>query len=275
MVEHLRLATNGGKIRLLSTIFAPQEFNQPGIRIWNSQLVSYAGYRQPDGSVVGDPLHVEFTDVARTLGWRGGKGTRFDVLPLIIQMPRQAPELFELPRGVIVEVSLRHPEFAWFEQLDLRWYANPTISNMRLEIGGVLYTAAPFSGWYTCVEIGARNLSDANRYDMLRAIATKMGLDTRSDRTLWKDRVVVELNIAVMHSFTMEGVSIIDHHYATRQFVRHEEQERRIGRPTPAKWSAIVPPLSPSTTPVYHRNYEDIVLKPNYFRQPDPWVQLQ
>lgn len=32
-------------------------------RVWNAQLISYAGYKQPDGSVVGDPMNVEFTEV--------------------------------------------------------------------------------------------------------------------------------------------------------------------------------------------------------------------
>lgn len=33
-------------------------------RIWNSQLVRYAGYRQQDGSVRGDPANVEITEVS-------------------------------------------------------------------------------------------------------------------------------------------------------------------------------------------------------------------
>jgi len=273
LVDHLRFATNRGKIRLLSTIFAAQEPGRQGIRIWNPQLISYAGYRQPNGSVIGDPLHAEFTDVVRALGWRGGDGTPFDVLPLVIQMPHQEPKVFELPRDAILEVVLSHPDYPWFEGLGLKWYVHPSIANMRLEIGGVSYTAAPFSGWYTCAEIGARNLSDANRYNMLPVIAQKMGLDTQSDRTLWKDRALVELTVVVMHSFTLHGVSIIDHHYATRQFVRHEERERLMGRITPAQWAAIVPSLSPSTTAVFHRTYEEVILKPNYFMQPDPWRQ--
>lgn len=32
-------------------------------RIWNSQLIRYAGYRQPDGSVLGDPANVDITEV--------------------------------------------------------------------------------------------------------------------------------------------------------------------------------------------------------------------
>lgn len=43
-------------------------------RIWNGQLVRYAGYRQQDGSVRGDPANVEITEV-RTRG-RGKRSVR-------------------------------------------------------------------------------------------------------------------------------------------------------------------------------------------------------
>ena len=273
LTEHLQLATNGGKTRLMISIFAPQMPGRPGLRIWNSQLIRYAGYRQPDGSVLGDPANVAFTEVARTLGWSGGKGTRFDPLPLIIQMPNERPRLFELPQDVVLEVPIHHPEYPWFADLGLKWHAHPAISNTRLEIGGVSYTAAPFSAWYTCSEIGARNLSDTGRYNMLPTVAQKMELDTRSDRTLWKDRALLELTYAVLHSFRAHGVSILDHHAVTRQFVLHEEREQQAGRKTPADWRFIVPPLSGSTTPVYEREYQNVMLKPNFFTQPEPWRQ--
>ena len=35
-------------------------------------------------------------------------------------------------------------------------------------------------------------------------------MDTSSLSSLWKDRVVVEVNTAVMHSFKLAGVSIVD-----------------------------------------------------------------
>src|SRR5688500_10344596 len=50
-------------------------------------------------------------------------------------------------------------------------------------------------------EIGARNLADPDRYDMLPTIARRLGLDTSSNRSLWKDRALVELNLAVLWSF--------------------------------------------------------------------------
>jgi nitric-oxide synthase len=93
LVEHLCLATNGGKIRTMISVFAPQEPQRPGIRIWNPQLIRYAGYRQFDGTILGDPLHAEFTEIVRSWGWKMERKSPFDVLPIVIQMPGQQPAL--------------------------------------------------------------------------------------------------------------------------------------------------------------------------------------
>jgi nitric-oxide synthase, bacterial len=271
LVEHIQLGTNGGKLRSVISVFAPQMPRQPGIRIWNPQAIRYAGYEQPDGTIIGDPMHVEFTNELFKLGWQGGERTPFDLLPVVIQMPHQEPKIFELPRDIVLEVPLEHPSYPWFADLGLKWHALPLISNMQLEVGGISYTAAPFNGWYLGTEIGARNLGDQHRYNMLPIIADKLGLDRRSDRTLWKDRALVELNIAVLSSFAKKGVTMVDHHTVARQFVVHEEHERQAGRCVYANWGWIVPPMSGSTTPVFHRPYEDEVVSPNFFYQPDPW----
>jgi nitric-oxide synthase len=55
--------------------------------------VRYAGYRQPDGTVRGDPLHADLTEAVQALGW-SGEGGEFDVLPVVIQMPGEAPRWF-------------------------------------------------------------------------------------------------------------------------------------------------------------------------------------
>ena len=142
---------------------------------------------------------------------------------------------------------------------------------MRLEIGGISYGAAPFNGWYMGTEIGARNFGDEGRYNMLPMIAKAMGLNVRSDRTLWKDRAMVELNMAVLHSFAKHGVTMVDHHTASQQLVVHEACENKAGRLMPADWSWIVPPLSGSATPVFHCPYQDVTFTPNLFYQPTPW----
>jgi nitric-oxide synthase len=270
LVEHLRYALNGGRIRPLITVFAPAEPGSPGIRIWNDQLIRYAGYRAEDGSVVGDPANVALTDSARALGWTGADGGRFDVLPLIIQMPGESPSLFELPEDVLVEVPISHPEHHWFADLGLKWYAFPSISNIRLEIGGVSYTAAPFSGWYVSTEIAARNFADVDRYNMLPAVARAMNLDTSRDRSLWKDRALVELSTAVLASYEKAGVRMLDHHTMSDYFARYVERESRANRSVAADWSWIVPPMSPATTPVYRQQYPNVELRPNFFRQDPP-----
>ncbi|MFC4812211.1 nitric oxide synthase oxygenase [Paenibacillus sp. GCM10023250] len=269
--RHIGYATNGGKIRPTITIFAPAARpEQPRARIWNEQLIRYAGYRQADGSVVGDPVSADLTEACEALGWRGA-GTPFDVLPLVVELDGRGPRWFELPKDLVLEVPLVHPDLPAFAELGLKWYAVPFVSSMRLEIGGLHYTAAPFNGWYMGTEIGARNLADPFRYDLLPKLAALMGLDTARDSTLWRDRALVEMNVAVLHSFKARGVTIVDHHTASRQFMLFTEKERQQGRVPTGRWSWLVPPLSPATTGVFHTRYEDTENKPNYFYQPTPY----
>lgn len=272
LMEHIRLSTNGGKIQLTLTVFAPASADGVGPQVWNSQLARYAGHRLPDGSILGDPATTDFTDVAYALGWTPAHRTRFDILPLVLQMPYNDPQLFELPHGCVLEVPITHPTNEKIALLNLRWYSHPSISTLALEIGGVTYTAAPFSGWYTGAEIGARNFSDADRYNTLGKVAACFDLDTSSDRTLWKDRALLELNVAVLHSYSQAGVSIIDHHFASRHFVRHEQRECAAGRELPGAWEKLIPAISPSTVPIFHRQYHPTRLSPGLIPQCRPWT---
>jgi nitric-oxide synthase len=199
-------------------VFAPDTPASRGPRIWNEQLVRYAGYQHPDGTVHGDPRNADLTSLALSLGWPGGDG-RFDVLPLVISAGDAPPGLYELPPDVVLEVPLSHPRLAWFAELGLRWHAVPAITDMCLEIGGICYPAAPFNGWYMGTEIGARNLADCDRYNQLPEVAARMGLDMSSDRSLWRDHALIELNEAVLHSFDTAGVAITDHHTESRRFL--------------------------------------------------------
>jgi nitric-oxide synthase len=74
-----------------------------------------------------------------------------------------------------------------------------------------------------------------------------------------------------MFSFAADGVSMVDHHTASRQFVRHEEKETAHDRLMPARWSWIVPPISGSATAVWPRPYKDARVVPNYFHQRAAW----
>ncbi|MFC7063638.1 nitric oxide synthase oxygenase [Halobacillus seohaensis] len=262
--EHIDYATNEGRVRSTISIFRP-DIDGEEIRIWNHQLIRYAGYEE-SGGIIGDPASVEFTKKCQQLGWEGAGGN-FDVLPLVIQVGDREPRWFEIPAEKILEVPLRHPEFDWFEDLELQWYAVPFISDMRLEIGGINYSAAPFNGWYMETEIGARNLADDFRYNMLPVVAEKMGLNIRRNTSLWKDRALIELNQAVLHSYKSNKVSIVDHHSASQQFQLFQNKEKQCGRYATGDWTWLIPPVSPASTRIFHQSFEDRMDTPNYFYQ--------
>ena len=264
LLEHIKFATNEGRIRPTITIFSPQD-----VRVWNHQLIRYAGYETEDG-IIGDSDSIAFTKVCEELGWKGNR-TNFDVLPLVIQVKDRPAKIFEIPEQYILEVPIRHPEYNWFQELQLKWYAVPMISSMKLEIGGITYAAAPFNGWYMGTEIGARNLADDYRYNMLPTIAQHMGLNTKSNASLWKDRALVELNAAVLHSFKEDGVSIVDHHTAAQQFKKFEEIEKDAGRDVTGNWTWLIPPMSPATTHIFQKPYNNEKITPNYSYQPLPY----
>ncbi|XP_031351762.1 nitric oxide synthase-like [Photinus pyralis] len=267
---HIKYASNNGKIRSAITIFPQRTDGKHDYRIWNTQLISYAGYKQQNGKIIGDPMHVEFTELCTKLGWRG-KGTPFDILPLVLSANGHDPDYFNIPKEIILEVPLKHPSFDWFEQLGLKWYSPPAVSNMMFDCGGLQFTAAPFNGWYMSAEIGCRNLCDTYRLNMLETVALAMGLDTNTTTSLWKDKAMVECNIAVLYSFQLKGVTIVDHHAASESFMKHLENETRLRRGCPADWVWIVPPMSGSATPVFHQEMAVYHLKPNYTYQEPAW----
>jgi nitric-oxide synthase, bacterial len=265
--DHLRISTNRGKLRSVVTIFRPYRGPASHVRILNSQLIRYACYESADGGIVGDPQQVELTRTAMRLGWRGAGGP-FDVLPLIISVDGNPPEMFDVPADHVLEVPIRHPRYPWFAELGLRWHANPAISDMCLEIGGIKYTAAPFSGWYVSPEIGARNLGDVYRYNMLPEIARRMGLDTKRNSTLWRDWALLELNEAVLYSYAEDGVYIVDHHTASAQFLTYVDREKAAGRSVPVDWAWIIPPISACTVETFHRSFDapDPATRPAFYR---------
>ena len=263
LVSHLG-AAGSESIRPVISVFAAAQPGRPYARVWNEQLIRYAAYGGAAGCPVGDQRQGQFTAAMRGFGWRG-KGEQFDVLPLAIETPTEGVRLYELPERAVHEVPLTHPEFGWFTELGLRWHAVPAVSNMRLTVGGVHYPLAPFNGWYLGTEIGARNLADADRYDLLPVVAARMGLDTTRESTLWRDRALVELNRAVLHSFERAGVKMSDHHTESRRFLKHIGNEERAGRRVPADWTWIVPPISGGITPVFHRYYDEMDLRPAFY----------
>lgn len=267
--RHLEFASNGGRIRPTITVFRPSQPDKPDIRLWNHQLIRYAGYKE-NGHFRGDPHSIEFTDKCQELGWKG-EGTDFDVLPFVVQIGDELPRMRHIDPHLTLEVPLRHPEFDWFRDLRLKWYGVPIISDMELKIGGISYKTAPFNGWYMETEIGARNLADENRYNLIPKVASCMGLDTSRAATLWKDKALIELNIAVLHSFKEDGVSIVDHHTAAQQFRLFEENEQKADRDVTGDWTWLIPPVSPATTHIFHKKFDNTWHSTNYFYQSKPY----
>jgi nitric-oxide synthase len=206
------------------------------------------------------------------LGWQGKK-TAFDLLPLVIQREGEPAQWFAIPEEQVLRVNLFHPEYSWFQELNLQWYAVPVISDMRLEIGGISFPCAPFNGWYMLTEIAARNLGDEQRYNLLPVLAKKMKLDTRQLKTLWKDKAMLVLQEAVLHSFHAQGVTLVDHHTASEQFLEFCKQEQAKGRSVQADWAWIVPPAAGSTLGVFHQDWENQILSPNFYYQPAAWKE--
>lgn len=133
------------------------------------------------------------------------------------------------------------------------------------------FPATLFSGFYMGTEIASRKFGDEKRYNLLPLVAKRMGLDQNSRSILWKDRALVELNTAVLHSFRVAGVTMVDDHTASAQFMQHVKNEVRCGREVPGEWSWLVPPMSGSACPVFHRYYANDADGAAFVEQPRAW----
>ncbi|XP_066457647.1 nitric oxide synthase, inducible-like [Eleutherodactylus coqui] len=268
--RHIKYATNGGNLRSAITVFPQRTDGKHDFRVWNSQLLRYAGYELPNGVIIGDPASVEFTELCIQLGWEP-KYERFEILPLILQANGEDPEIFKLPKDLIFEVVMEHPKYEWFKDLNLRWYILPAVSSMLFEAGGIEFSACPFNGWYMGTEIGMRNFCDVQRYNVLEEVGRRMGLETHKLASLWKDHAVTEINVAVLYSFQKHNVTIMDHHSAAESFMKHMDKEYRLRGGCPADWVWVVPPMSGSVTKVYHQEMLNYILSPFYYYQIDAW----
>lgn len=263
LMHHLRFATNRGNIITTISIFPPPEPGKPGVRIWNSQLLRYAAYEQPDGTIIGDPANLELTQAIQRLGWVG-EGTMFDILPIVIQMPGERAKVFPIPLEEVLIVQISHPNYDWFGDLSLQWVGVPFVANLGLTCGGIQYTLTPFNGWFMGTEV-ARDLADPQRYNMLSKIAKGMGLDPNGPPSqLWQEKANLEMNIAVLHSFQRARVSMVDHHTAAAGFLNFWDAEHSAGRPVPADWVWLTPPCAGSVSPLFHLEMVNFLVKPNY-----------
>jgi nitric-oxide synthase len=271
LLSHLRLATNGGRIRSTMSIFSAWCGEGWGVRIWNHQLIRYAGYAMAGGKTLGDPMNTELTRIAMGLGWKPPTVPgAFDLLPLIIEAGGKL-RWFALPREEVLEVRIRHPEHPFLEKMGVKWYAVPAVSDMILATGHEVFPCAPFNGYYMGTEIGARDLADEQRYNLLPEIAEGLRLETGRSGMLWKDRALLVLNEAVLHSFGQDGVTITDHHAAGADFMEFCTKEQTSGRNVSADWSWIVPPMSGAATPVFHQKFQLAPVFPNFLHSREAW----
>lgn len=276
--SHMAVAYNGGDIRNVVTVFAPRPASGPDlVRLENQQLVQFAGFADADGAPVGDAANAAFTRRCLAAGWRPTTRGAFEPLPWILHIEGSAlppidalaaaPELAPL-------VTLAHPENAAVGALGLKWYPVPVLSDMALVIGGLVFPCAPFNGHYMVTEIASRDLADRARYDALPAVGRCFGWDTASERSLWRDRAVVELNRAVLHSFDRDGVRIADHHTVSAAFERFCAAEAREGRTVRGDWQWLVPPTSGALTPQFHRAFDERVVRHTNYLYQAPVVAL-
>jgi nitric-oxide synthase len=269
--EHVVKAFNDGQIANVITVFPPAlPVEEHPWRMLNHQLVRYAGFEQPDGSVMGDPDSVDLTKYCLKQGWNP-RLTPWTPLPwVMVQNGKALPPFDPFHSGSLLpnEVILSHPDYPKTQDLGLRWYAVPILADMALKIGGIVYPFAPFNGHYLGTEIAARNLTDPDRYNVLEGWAEACGIDTKGKRNLWQDEALVRLNQALLASFDAAGVTVGDHHELGRAFEQWCQAEQRHGRDVPGDWSWLTPPMSGSLTPQFHRHFSNaVVTHTNYFYQ--------
>eukprot|EP00122_Pirum_gemmata_P004435 Pgem_evm1s4028 len=264
IVEHVREAVTDGVIKTVITLFPQVQPNQIPIKIWNSQVFAYAGYE--DG--LGDPAQLEFTKCLMDKGWIPPEPrTNWDVLPLAIQKSDDdIVDLYTLPEDIVHQVSITSSSHPKINELDLKWFAIPLISNFLLDLGGVYYQACPFNGWFMETEI-VRDLADVQRYNLMPKMADLLGMP-KTNISLWKDECQMILAKAVLESFQKSGYSMVDHHSASDGFIRFYNKEMKTRGYCPGDWGWIVPPIGGSTTKVFHQEMLNYQLKPMYRVQP-------
>ncbi len=272
-IKHLTKAVACGSAEAYVTVFRPTKpGTSDGPRIWNDQLLQYAAYNK-DGHVIGDPKNLRFTQMLEErFGWKGppdGKRGPYDYLPLVIQSnPKNNPQLFEVPLECAPAVHIHHPEHPELSELGMQWYPIPAVCALDMTVGGILYSAVPFNGWYANTEV-LRDLTDESRYNMLLPVARALGLDTTTkpgDEPLWKDEAMAILNKAVYHSFKKAKIAMTGHHNLIEMFWQWYNDEMLHRKYCPVNWKWVIPPMSSSTNKAYLglNKATEYTLKPAY-----------
>ncbi|KAK6833932.1 hypothetical protein PG987_008626 [Apiospora arundinis] len=84
LIKGLKAAFNKGEIRPTVFVFPPRGPNERGPMVWNNNLLSFAGYDEGDGRILGDPQNVSLTNAIIELGWKPPPTrTQWDLLPVV------------------------------------------------------------------------------------------------------------------------------------------------------------------------------------------------
>ncbi|KAM3415165.1 hypothetical protein BST61_g10287 [Cercospora zeina] len=276
LVEHMKRAYHNGTIAPTVCVFPPRSPGRRGPMVWNGQLLSFAGYKNDDDTVLGDPANVALTDAIMELGWQPPQlRTQWDLLPLVTMAEGEEPCITDVFEDDFPLVRINHPDYELaFEKLGLRWVPAPALSQLGFDIGGVQYTATPFIGWFMDAEIGVRNLADQFRYNVLPKLVVALGWAEDEDafdqapeheRLAKLSKAQAELTYAVFHSYREAGVMMSDSLTASSMYCNFDDEHlREKGYRLPANAYWLAPPQG-SIVPIWHRGGA-----PNY--QPKPMI---
>ena len=117
-------------------------------------------------------------------------------------------------------------------------------------------------------------LEHHNTY-LFQTMGERLQLDTSTNQSLWKDRVALELNYAILESFNKAGVTIVDQFTVSDQFQSHLKNEMRERGGCPADWVWLTPSQSGSLTPLFHQEMLHYHLSPSYERQQLLWTNYR
>lgn len=257
LLTHLATAKNEPyrSIKPVASVF------DPSVKIINSELLEYAGWQ--DGSeVIGDRKNLQLTALAEANGWHPKRG-QYTLLPLMWHKGDGEMTVAPIPeqyngQSIRQEIELEHPDPSktWLNDMRLRWFWGPFISDRRVFMDGQSYTA-PFSGYYQHEEI-ARDLLEPSRYALLEKIGEQMcrGWDIdlqRSDG--WKHEVATLVNTMVEYSYQRDRVQTVSSIASSKQFVRLMEDMRELDFPLPHDYGWIRSSMPAFQTEHYHHAY--------------------
>jgi nitric oxide synthase oxygenase domain/subunit len=112
-------------------------------------------------------------------------------------------------------------------------------------------------------ERGERGPDSARIEEVLRQIGSSGTYAHTIEELTWGAKVAWRNTPRCLGKFYWSALQLID--------ARHLMRESEAGRITPAKYDLIVAPTGGSATPLWGRQYEPTILRPNFFAQPMPW----